>query len=306
MTLLSGPAEQEARRFAAVRSLGLVEMGEDAELLRVLELAERLLGVTVAYVGVVAGELTHIHARPGLGVATIPRPISIAAYVVQTGEPFAVPDIREHETLRVSPMIERGMVFLAGWPLRSPDGSVVGCLTIGDTASRTLSADETRTLEDLARIVEVVIQSSALRKAFAGVPKGDDVDALARAAASEAPRLAAALGLPVRQARQLPAPDSRWTEYDPDLARLLSRKCTLPILQQLAQGRVMRFGELLAAVPSANTRTLTMRLQEMQAAGLIVRRQYPSVPPRVEYSLAPDAEPFVGHVVGMLRSTFRD
>lgn len=298
--------DEEARRFAAVRSLGLAEMGGDPELLRVLDLIERLLRVTVAYVGIVSADVTHIHARPSLGITSVPRPISVAAYVVQTGEPFVVPDVRDHEALKVSPMLEHGIVFLAGCPLRAPDGTVVGCLTIGDVVPRSVCEVEMRVLGDLARVVEVVLQSAALRRAFEGVPRVQDADALARAASGEATRLAAALGLAPRPTRVLPTPDSRWTDYDPDLARLLSRKGTLPILQRLVEGRVMRFGELLKAVPSMNTRTLTMRLQELQSAGLVLRRQYPSVPPRVEYSLAPDAESFVGHVVGTLRSTFQD
>ncbi|MFN7717240.1 MAG: winged helix-turn-helix transcriptional regulator, partial [Pseudanabaenaceae cyanobacterium] len=45
--------------------------------------------------------------------------------------------------------------------------------------------------------------------------------------------------------------------------------------------------ELLAALPGISTKTLTQRLRELEAAGLIKRQVYPEIPPRVEYSITP-------------------
>lgn len=47
----------------------------------------------------------------------------------------------------------------------------------------------------------------------------------------------------------------------------------------------LRFNELKRAFPEATQKMLTQQLRDLEANGLINRRVYPQVPPRVEYSL---------------------
>src|SRR5262245_39725540 len=61
------------------------------------------------------------------------------------------------------------------------------------------------------------------------------------------------------------------------------------ILQQLFEG-VKRFNELHRALSGITHKTLTQQLREMEAAGIIHRRVYPQIPPKVEYSLTPLGE----------------
>ncbi|MEE0593857.1 MAG: helix-turn-helix domain-containing protein, partial [Eggerthella lenta] len=46
-----------------------------------------------------------------------------------------------------------------------------------------------------------------------------------------------------------------------------------------------RFGELKRSLGSISQKVLTSNLREMEERGLVERRVYPEVPPRVEYSL---------------------
>ena len=49
--------------------------------------------------------------------------------------------------------------------------------------------------------------------------------------------------------------------------------------------KTLRFSELQRAVPRATAKMLTQQLRELERDGLIVRRVYPVVPPKVEYKL---------------------
>lgn len=65
---------------------------------------------------------------------------------------------------------------------------------------------------------------------------------------------------------------------------LLGSKWKLLILRELFKG-MRRFGELARSVPGISQKMLTQQLRQMEEDGLVSRKIYPEVPPRVEYSL---------------------
>lgn len=65
---------------------------------------------------------------------------------------------------------------------------------------------------------------------------------------------------------------------------MISDKWKVLIICKL-KGGTMRFNELMRALKGVSQRVLTHQLRELEQDGLVSRKIYPEVPPRVEYSL---------------------
>ena len=67
---------------------------------------------------------------------------------------------------------------------------------------------------------------------------------------------------------------------------MIGGKWRLVILYWLVEYDTIRFNEMQRKIGTITYKTLSTELKEMEADGLIIRREYPQIPPKVEYSLS--------------------
>ncbi|WP_436868627.1 winged helix-turn-helix transcriptional regulator [Staphylococcus equorum] len=66
---------------------------------------------------------------------------------------------------------------------------------------------------------------------------------------------------------------------------VIGGKYKIIILYWLSENEVMRFNELKRSIVSISFKSLSVMLKEMEIDGVVMRTEYPQVPPKVEYSL---------------------
>nr|WP_243238783.1 winged helix-turn-helix transcriptional regulator [Clostridium botulinum] len=66
---------------------------------------------------------------------------------------------------------------------------------------------------------------------------------------------------------------------------LVGGKWKMHILFWLWHRKVMRYSEIKRVLKNITHKMLSNQLKELQADGLIIRKEYPQVPPKVEYRL---------------------
>ena len=79
---------------------------------------------------------------------------------------------------------------------------------------------------------------------------------------------------------------------------LIGDKWKVLILRDLMPG-TKRFGELKKSIGSVSQKVLTAQLRDMEAKGLVNRKVYAEVPPRVEYSLTDRGKSLIPILDGM-------
>lgn len=74
-----------------------------------------------------------------------------------------------------------------------------------------------------------------------------------------------------------------------------------PIVLVILRPGVKRYGELQRQLPDVSKKMLTQTLRALEGDGLITRKVYAEVPPKVEYELTPLGESFLEPVLSLCR-----
>lgn len=85
-----------------------------------------------------------------------------------------------------------------------------------------------------------------------------------------------------------------------DIISRLGDKWSLLVLATLDVNGTMRFNDIYKSIGDISQRMLTVTLRSLESDGLISRKIYPEVPPRVEYTLTKSGEdlmPYLNNLV---------
>lgn len=80
---------------------------------------------------------------------------------------------------------------------------------------------------------------------------------------------------------------------------VIGGKWKMVIIYLLAENQPVRFNELKRQIGAITYKTLSSQLKELEADGLVKRKEYPQVPPKVEYSLTGKAESLLPVLEGL-------
>lgn len=86
---------------------------------------------------------------------------------------------------------------------------------------------------------------------------------------------------------------------------IIGGKWKMPILWRLRDDSVWRYGQLKKSIESITHKMLTEQLRELERDGLITRKVYPVVPPKVEYTITLKGKTTIP-IIEMLRTWGED
>tara|TARA_B100000678_G_C18204844_1_gene500927 strand:- start:685 stop:1056 length:372 start_codon:yes stop_codon:yes gene_type:complete len=78
-------------------------------------------------------------------------------------------------------------------------------------------------------------------------------------------------------------------------------KWSILVMMILNEGETFRFNELQKIIGDISQKMLTVTLRSLEADGLISRKVYPEVPPRVEYRLTDMGNSLIPHINNLVQ-----
>ncbi len=147
--------EGEKLRLAKLRSLRLLDTGEDIRFDRLTRLTGRIFQAPICVISLVDEDRQWFKSCVGLTVSEMPRSMSFCGHAITGTDVLIVEDALEDERFFDNPMVlnDPHIRFYAGCPLIL-DQRKLGTLCIADHSPRSLDQEQIDILRDLASLVE--------------------------------------------------------------------------------------------------------------------------------------------------------
>ncbi|KAF6629991.1 helix-turn-helix domain-containing protein [Paenibacillus sp. LX16] len=80
---------------------------------------------------------------------------------------------------------------------------------------------------------------------------------------------------------------------------VIGGKWKMVTMYLLAENQPVRFNDMKRQIGAITFKTLSSQLKELEADGMVIRKEYPQVPPKVEYSLTDKAKTLLSVLEGL-------
>jgi diguanylate cyclase (GGDEF)-like protein len=154
----------EANRLRDLERYDVLDTAPEANFDRITRIASTIIGTPIALISLIDENRQWFKSRVGLDATETPREVAFCAHAINGENTFVINDAFEDERFSDNPLVtgDPKVRFYAGALLTSPNGTNLGTLCVIDHEPRSLSAKQSRALEDLA---DLVVRELELRKA---------------------------------------------------------------------------------------------------------------------------------------------
>jgi serine phosphatase RsbU (regulator of sigma subunit) len=165
------PGVYDPARLAAAVATGLLDSDPEQSFDELASLAATVTGAPLAFITIVDDHRSYWKSAVGLaeldrGARQNPVSESFCKYLIAADGPVILDDVRADARVRDNPTVAKlGIGGWAGYPIRGPEGDILGGLCVIDPQARAWTERETQTLATLARAVSAEIELRRARDA---------------------------------------------------------------------------------------------------------------------------------------------
>jgi signal transduction histidine kinase len=161
--------ELEAVRLAAIERYQIFDTPPEETFDRIVSIASAVFGTSMAAITLVDRERSWHKAEIGFGVSEMPRAEEMCDTVISQDGVLVINDAHAAPREIVLPMLNFGLRFYAGAPLRTYDGVKIGTVCAVDPEPHEVTETQKQILQDLAKVVidELELRLAARKMAAA-------------------------------------------------------------------------------------------------------------------------------------------
>ncbi len=151
----------DPERLATLREYGVLDSLRDQAYEDIIALATYICGTPISLISLIDESRQWFKAEVGIGASQTSREESFCAYTIENPQTLVVEDAQNDPRFADNPLVtgDPNIRFYAGAPLVAPNGHVLGTICVIDSKPRTITPDQIKALEALARQVMSLLKA---------------------------------------------------------------------------------------------------------------------------------------------------
>lgn len=164
--------DNEEERLKSLLSYNILDTDFEVDFDEIVELASRICETPISLITLVDSHRQWFKSKKGILERESSRELSFCGHGILSNHLFEVEDARTDERFFDNPYVTESpnVVFYAGYPLESPEGTNIGMLCVIDNIPRTLNENQKTSLQILSRYIITLLElrkkGEIMKKAF--------------------------------------------------------------------------------------------------------------------------------------------